>query len=180
MRTFPLVIGMVVAGLALSGCKREPKDHTIGDYVISVPSGWSVEVEKGEGMKQVTLESFWVDATCSFTLFEVPVNPDDFVTEIEQSFSAKNAVPATFQTKLGTMKGSTFEGTIPAEGAVGTIAQLAGTPYAESYAMADGEGAVALTIITFSSDDNRKRTRERCADAAKTLRRASAAADARP
>jgi hypothetical protein len=160
-----------LAGAAV--CEGKPTVAQIDGYTITLPPGWETNAESSDGVTLASLDSFADDVECQVQVYAIPLERDAFMRIAHNSMSANNIAPASLDTGLGRLEGTTFTGKIPADSAIGKLAQLAGTPHGEAYFGGPAEKPVGVFIMTFASDDaaTRKRLRDKCANAIATLRR---------
>lgn len=170
-RLLPLVLGC----LALTGCKRAPKTVTAAGYTFTVPASWNAEPSEHEGFRQVSFDDFDFDGTCMVQLFGVALEPEAWVETMATVFKARGRTAATFKSPLGTFEGSTFEGTIPSDTAMGKLAQLAGPPHVEVYALQREEETVGLMLSALGDERERRGSRAACASVLASMRVAAPA-----
>ena len=157
------LLPLVLACLALTGCKREPKTVTAVGYTFTVPASWSAEPSEQEGFRQVSFDDSDFDGTCMVQVFKVEVEPEAWVDTMAKVFKARGRTASTFKSTLGTFEGASFEGTIPSDTAMGKLAQLAGPPHVEVYALRREEETVGLMLTTLGDERERRGSRAACA-----------------
>ena len=157
------LLPLVLACLALSGCKREPKTVTAIGYTFMVPASWSAEPSEHEGFRQVAFDDFDFDGTCMVQIFNLTLEPAEWVDTMATTFKARGRTASTFKSTLGTFEGASFEGSIPSDTAMGKLAQFAGAPHVEVYALRREAETVGLMLTTLGDEGERRRSRAACA-----------------
>ena len=157
------LLPLVVACLALTGCKRAPKTVTAIGYTFTVPASWTAEPSEQEGFRQVAFDDFDFDGTCMVQIFDVALEPEAWVDTMAKVFKARGRKASPFQGALGTFQGATFEGSIPSDTAMGKLAQLAGPPHVEVYALRRETETIGLMLTTLGDEHERRGSRATCA-----------------
>ncbi|MDP1918875.1 MAG: hypothetical protein Q8L14_21680 [Myxococcales bacterium] len=169
------LLPLVFACLAFAACKREPKTVTAVGYTFTVPASWNAEPSEHEGFRQVSFDEFDFDGTCMVQVFNLALEPEAWVETMENVFKARGKTASTFKSTLGTFEGATFEGTIPSDTAMGKVAQLAGPPHVEAYALRREKETVGLMITTLGDERERRGSRATCAAVLASMRVAAPA-----
>jgi hypothetical protein len=159
-----------LAGAAV--CEEKPTIATIDGYTITLPPGWRTNAEPGEGVTFASLDSFGDDVECQLQLYALPIAREDFQRITHETMSASNVAPSSLDTGIGRFEGTTFQAKIPADTALGKIAQLAGTPRGEAYFGGPPDRPIGVVIMTFDGDGEaaRKQLRDKCANTIASLR----------
>ncbi len=169
------LLPLVFACLALTGCKREPKMVTAVGYTFTVPASWDAESSEHEGFRQVAFDDFDLDGACVVQVFDLTVEPEAWVDTMAKVFKARGRAASPFQGALGTFQGATFEGAIPSDTAMGKLAQLAGPPHVEVYALRREAETVGLMLTTLGDERERRANRAACASVLASMKVAAPA-----
>jgi hypothetical protein len=170
-RLLPVLCG----ALAVMGCNREPKNVTALGYTFTVPASWTVETSDRDGYRQVLFDDFDFDGNCNVHVFANVLEPEAYVDAMAKAFQARGRTASSFKGALGSFEGAAFEGAFPSDSAMGKLAQLAGTPRVEVYALRREAHTLGLALVTTGNETERRRSRAACAAVLASMRVATPA-----
>lgn len=102
----------LVLGLALVGCKEEPKSVEVihEGYRFLIPPGWASRVERAGSHDVISFESATAPdlIACTATVVPGTVNPEVLVRDVERGLGADGGTPWAARTSLGRCAGERF------------------------------------------------------------------------
>ena len=138
---------VALLGLALAGCKEEPKDKEVVflGYRFLVPPGWTSRVERAGNRDIVNFESGAAPdlIACTATVVPGTVTAEVLVSEVERSLGADGGTPWAARTSLGRCVGERF--VAHPKGVAEAV-----TPSGAVCGVQDGASYVALVSLTVS------------------------------